>query len=203
MFCLILFSFVCFFKTIKLISPIPSPSSPHNRYVEMYGEDQVFPIFRTNVGNLALSSVQFDPMVYQTYATLGAEIFLRTATLFSMADVKYQVFFIFIFFHFTSLFISLFFIQTEYNNVYSAMANIPFPGMPGGGHSVVMDPDGDTLAIIDSSDEEGIATAVIPLKEFRETTQTWPVLIFLFFFGSFKGDSFFVTDWKKYSLNFS
>lgn len=51
-----------------------------DRYVEMYGWDAVIPVERTDIGNISLSSVQFEPELFRAMAMKGAELILRTAT---------------------------------------------------------------------------------------------------------------------------
>ena len=51
-----------------------------DRYVEMYGADEIIPVARTDIGNICMSGVQFDPMLYGTMALKGAEMLCRFAT---------------------------------------------------------------------------------------------------------------------------
>ena len=53
------------------------------------------------------------------------------------------------------------------NNYYSAMANIPYDS-PYGGQSIIVSPNGETLAQVKSKTEEGFASVVIPIGEFRK-----------------------------------
>jgi predicted amidohydrolase len=52
----------------------------YDRYVEMYGMDAVIPVERTEIGNISMSSVQFEPELFRCMAMKGAELILRTAT---------------------------------------------------------------------------------------------------------------------------
>ena len=52
----------------------------YDRFVEMYGVDAVIPIAQTDIGNIALSAVQFEPELFRCMAMKGAEIICRTAT---------------------------------------------------------------------------------------------------------------------------
>src|SRR3546814_20494861 len=52
----------------------------YDRYVEMYGLDAVIPVERTDIGNISLSSVQFEPELFRCLTLKGAAIILRTAT---------------------------------------------------------------------------------------------------------------------------
>ena len=51
-----------------------------DRYVEMYGWDAVIPVERTDIGNIAMSAVQYEPELFRAQAMKGAELLLRTAT---------------------------------------------------------------------------------------------------------------------------
>jgi predicted amidohydrolase len=52
----------------------------HERFVEMYGQDAVIPVERTDIGNIAMSAVQFEPELFRCMALKGAEIICRVAT---------------------------------------------------------------------------------------------------------------------------
>jgi predicted amidohydrolase len=51
-----------------------------DRYVEMYGWDATLPIARTDIGNIAMTAVGGEPMLYQALALKGAEIMILTVT---------------------------------------------------------------------------------------------------------------------------
>jgi predicted amidohydrolase len=122
-----------------------------DRYREKYGIEEEFPILQTEFGNIAVSTVQFDPFIFAAFAMRGVEIMLRTATAYSEAE---------------------FIATANMHRFYSAMANIPFP--PGedftqyGGRSMIVSPKGDVLAQEESHSEEGIVSAEIPIAEFRK-----------------------------------
>jgi predicted amidohydrolase len=131
--------------------PTTTVEGVRDRFRARYGIEEEFPVLQTEFGNLVVSTVQLDPFVFAAYAMRGAEIILRTATLFSKTDVQA---------------IAL------YNNVYSAMSNITFPpesGVPAsfGGGSLIVAPMGKILAE-DPSNNEGIIEAEIPIAEFRK-----------------------------------
>ncbi len=131
--------------------PTTTLESVRDRFRAKYGIEEEFPVLQTEFGNIAVSTVQIDPFVFAAYAMRGAEIMLRTATLFSKTDVQAIAF---------------------YNNVYSAMANITFPpesGVPAGlgGGSLIVDPKGKVLAE-DLSNNEGVIEAEIPIAQFRK-----------------------------------
>ena len=52
----------------------------YDRFVEMYGIDAVIPVERTDIGNIAMSAVQFEPELFRCMAMKGAEIICRVAT---------------------------------------------------------------------------------------------------------------------------
>ena len=145
-----------FWKTrnIKNYGDIEIPTTTienvYDRYVARYGEEQLFPVLRTEFGNIAVSTVQNDPMVFAAYAMRGVEIMFRTATLFNKIDVQ---------------------AIAGFNNFYSAMSNITFPaGSPyawGGGGSLIVDPRGKVLAE-DPSNDESIIEAEIDMAALRQ-----------------------------------
>lgn len=122
--------------------------SVRDKYRAMYGPEAEFPVVKTEFGNLAVSTVQFDPFVFAAYSMRGAEIMLRTATLFADYDVM---------------------ATAAQNNFYSAMANIAFD-IPGysAGESIIVDNWGKVLAKSESLTEDDIIEAQIPIAEFRE-----------------------------------
>jgi predicted amidohydrolase len=131
--------------------PTTTVEGVRDRFRAKYGIEEEFPVLQTEFGNIVVSTVQLDPFVFAAYAMRGAEIILRTATLFSKTDVQA---------------IAL------YNNVYSAMSNITFPpesGVPAslGGGSLIVAPMGKVLAE-NAGNNEGIIEAEIPIAEFRK-----------------------------------
>ena len=52
----------------------------YDRFVEMYGLDAVIPVEQTDIGNIAMSAVQFEPELFRCMAMKGAEIICRVAT---------------------------------------------------------------------------------------------------------------------------
>lgn len=122
--------------------------SVRDDYRAMYGPEAEFPIVKTEFGNLAVSTVQFDPFVFAAFSMRGAEIMLRTATLFADFDVQ---------------------ATAAQNNFYSAMANIAFD-IPGykAGESIIVDNKGKIIAKSPSLTEDDIIEAQIPITAFRE-----------------------------------
>ena len=116
-----------------------------DRFREKYGLDDEFPVVQTEFGNLSVSTAQLDPLVFNVFGMKGTEIMLRTSTLFFQSDIVHTA---------------------MVNNYYSAMANIPYDS-PYGGQSIIVSPNGETLAQVQSKTEEGFASTVIPIGEFR------------------------------------
>ena len=115
----------------------------------MYGPEEEFPVLQTEYGNIAVSTVQFDPFIFAAFAMRGTEIMIRTATLFAEYDVR----------------------ATAYtNNFYSTMTNIAFPPTERykAGESVIVGPKGQLLAKSKSLDSDDIIEAEIPIAEFRK-----------------------------------
>jgi predicted amidohydrolase len=52
-----------------------------DEYVERYGWDGVFPVARTDIGNLALVPCVYEPEAARAYALKGAEILIRLMTI--------------------------------------------------------------------------------------------------------------------------
>ncbi len=130
--------------------PTTTIEGVRDRFRERYGIEEEFPVLRTEYGNIAVSTVQIDPMVFAAFAMRGTEIMFRTSTLFSKIDVQAVAY---------------------YNNMYSAMSNITFPPdgpwAKYGGGSLIVDPRGKVLAE-EPGNDEAIIEAEIPLAEFRE-----------------------------------
>ncbi len=118
-------------------------------YRKKYGIEEEFPVLQTEFGNIAVSTVQFDPFIYAAFAMRGTEIMLRTATLFAEEDVVFTAW---------------------SNDFYSAMANFTLPISTGynAGESVILDPNGKILAKHPSKEEDGIVEAKIPIAAFRK-----------------------------------
>lgn len=127
-----------------------------DRYVEMYGIDEVIPVTRTPYGNISTTSTQLEPELIRAMAIKGAEIVLRTATGgFTPLDIQ---------------------ASALYNSVYVALANNAYspenPGFfddagSGAGGSVIYGPDGKPIATTDSKFETMI-TGRIPIAAFRQ-----------------------------------
>lgn len=128
-----------------------------DRYIEMYGADEVVPVTLTPYGNLATTSTQNEPELVRAMAIKGAEIILRTASGgFSPLDIQASAF---------------------YNNVYVALANNAVspdnPGFfddAGSGGSVIYAPGGEAIAKAETKFETMI-TARVPVANFRAAHQ--------------------------------
>ena len=124
-----------------------------DRYVEMYGIDEVIPVTRTPYGNIATSSVQREPELFRAFAMKGAEMILRTASGgFTPLDVWSTAF---------------------YDRVYTAICSNAYspenPGFfddAGSGGSAVYAPGGDLIAEAKTKFETKI-TARIPIADYR------------------------------------
>ncbi|MEM9303627.1 MAG: nitrilase-related carbon-nitrogen hydrolase [Pseudomonadota bacterium] len=128
-----------------------------DRYVEMYGWDRTLPVARTDIGNIAITAVGLEPMLYQCLALKGAEILVMSVTGGSNADSATQT--------------------ARYNRVYTVGVgnsvspdNIGFMDAAGAKAegTVIVDPRGTALGKT-TNHHEDMATARIPIADFRET----------------------------------
>ncbi len=130
--------------------PTTTIENVYDRYLNAYGPEALYPVVRTEYGNIAVSTVQLDAFVYAAFAMRGVEIMFRTSTLFAVEDVK---------------------AIARFNDFYSAMSNIVFPEESGaaqyGGDSLIVSPDGDVLGELPGN-IEGIIEGTIPIRAFRE-----------------------------------
>ncbi len=124
-----------------------------DRYVEMYGEDEVIPVTRTKFGNICTTAVQREPELIRAYALKGCELMLRTATGgFNPLDIRSGA---------------------MHNGIYTALVNNAHSpgtrgifGDTGGGGSGIWGPRGEPLAEARSGFEQPIA-ATLPMAAFR------------------------------------
>lgn len=140
-----------------------------DRYVEMYGWDAVLPVARTDIGNIAITAVGVEPLLYTCLGLKGAEILVLSVTGGSNAESA---------------------IATARNNrlytlgVGNAVSpnNIGFPESSGTRDegTVIVDPRGTVLAETDNHHED-IITARIPIADFRKTrrVQELPMALLL------------------------
>jgi len=128
-----------------------------DRYVEMYGWDATLPIARTDIGNIAMTAVGAEPMLYTCLAMKGAEIMILTVTGGTNAESAIAT--------------------ARANRLYTVGVgnsvspdNIGF--MEGAGSrdegTVVIDPRGTVLAKTANHHEDG-CSARVPIGDFRKT----------------------------------
>jgi predicted amidohydrolase len=128
-----------------------------DRYVEMYGWDAVLPVARTDIGNIAMTAVGMEPLLYQCLALKGTEILVMSVTGGSNAESATAT--------------------ARYNRIYTVgVGNSVSPGNPGfmesaGGEdegTVIVDPRGTVLAKTTNHHEDTASTR-IPIADFRKT----------------------------------
>jgi predicted amidohydrolase len=139
-----------------------------DRYVEMYGWDAVLPVARTDIGNIAMTAVGMEPMLYQVLALKGAEILIMTVTGGSNAESARAT--------------------ARANRIYTVGVgnsvspdNIGFLESAGGQDegTVIVDPRG-TVVGKTTNHHEDIANARIPIGDFRKTRRFPEVPMALF-----------------------
>ena len=140
-----------------------------DRYVEMYGWDAVLPVARTDIGNIAITAVGAEPMLYTCLGLKGAEVLVLSVTGGSNAESAIQT--------------------ARANRLYTigvgnavSPNNIGFPESSGTRDegTVIVDPRGTVLAKTDNHHED-IITARIPIADFRKTrrVQELPMALML------------------------
>jgi len=131
----------------------------YDRFVEMYGIDAVVPVVRTDIGNIAMSAVQFEPELFRCFALKGAEIICRVATGgFEYEDMR---------------------LTSYHNSLYTMIANNSVstgqrvPGFfedenyGGPGRSAIFGPRGVELERC--GEFESRKSVMIPIAQFRKT----------------------------------
>lgn len=140
-----------------------------DRYVEMYGWDAVMPVARTDIGNIAITAVGNEPLLYTCLALKGAEMLVLSVTGGSNSEMAKA----------TARAARIYTLGV--GNAVSPN-NIGFPEGSGTRDqgTVIVDPRGTVLAETDNHHEE-IITARIPIAEFRRTrrVQELPMAILL------------------------
>jgi hypothetical protein len=128
-----------------------------DRFVEMYGWDATLPVARTDIGNIAITAVGLEPMLYQCLALKGTEILVMSVTGGSNADSAMQ-----------AARASAIYTVGVGNSV--SPDNIGFMDAAGARAegSVVVDPRGVALGKTSNAHED-MASARIPMQEFRDT----------------------------------
>lgn len=126
-----------------------------DKFVEMYGWDEIFPVARTDIGNICFTAEIWEPEIVRAFAIKGAEIFIRPMTggLPERGDVP---------------------AQCRMNQMWGIFANQSmyasedrFHDNASGG-SAVFNEMGHLVAEA-SSCHETLVSATIPLAEFRKT----------------------------------
>ncbi len=143
----------------------------YDRYVEMYGLDQVIPVEKTDIGNISLSSVQFEPELFRCMALKGAELILRTATGgCERQDMR---------------------LTSYHNSLYTVIVNNSIDIQPNPnyfveqaskndwvGGSAIYGPRGVTLAEADIFETK--RRAVLPMAQFRKTHRIPDTHLFMY-----------------------
>jgi len=128
-----------------------------DRFVEMYGWDATLPVARTDIGNIAMTAVGAEPMIYQALALKGTEILIMTVTGGSNARSAEEA--------------------ARTNRIYTVGVgnavspdNIGFMDAAGAKDegTVIVDPRGNAIAKT-SNHHEDIASTRIPIADFRAT----------------------------------
>jgi hypothetical protein len=128
-----------------------------DRYVELYGWDATLPVARLDIGNIAMTAVGAEPMIYQCLALKGTEILIMSVTGGSNADSAMAA--------------------ARTSRIYTVGVgnavspdNIGFTDAAGAATegTVIVDPRGMAVGKT-SNPHEDIAVARIPIADFRET----------------------------------
>ncbi len=140
-----------------------------DRYVEMYGWDATIPIARTDIGNISMTAVGAEPMLYLCQALKGAEIMILTVTGGTNAEAAIA----------TARAARAYCIGVG-NSV--SPDNIGFAEAAGSQDegTVIVDPRGRALAR-SSNHHEDIVSARVPIGDFRENRRfpELPAALFL------------------------
>jgi predicted amidohydrolase len=141
-----------------------------DQYVEMYGWDAVFPIARTDIGNLAIIPEIWEPEMARAYAIKGAEMIIRYMTYgsghWSTNPLVYRGT------EFNTMHVD-FQSSCMQNNIYGVFVNNAVIEKDlfteyGSGSSAIFDMDGKPMAMARGVNET-MFEAVIPMAEFRKT----------------------------------
>lgn len=126
-----------------------------DRYREMYGEDAVLPIARTDIGNISCSITPGQADVMRAHAMKGLELRLSSSSGgYNLEDAA---------------------VIALHNRLWSVVCNQSvspdqpgFPEFSGSGDTAIFGPNGRIVARARSYQEEFVST-VIPIAEFRRT----------------------------------
>ncbi|MCC7198622.1 MAG: hypothetical protein IT483_03845 [Gammaproteobacteria bacterium] len=131
-----------------------------DRYREMYGEDAVLPIARTDIGNISCSITPGQPDVMRAHAMKGLELRLSSSSGgYNVEEAQ---------------------VISQHNRLWSVVCNQSlspeqqgFPAFSGCGDTAIFSPAGKIVARARSFDEEFVTTT-IPMAEFRRTRSLPP-----------------------------
>ncbi len=130
-----------------------------DQYREMYGEDAVLPIARTDIGNISCSVAPFQPDVARALAMKGMELRLSSASGGYSVNEAEQI--------------------ARHNRLWSVVCNQSlspeqpgFPEFSGSGDTAIFAPDGSITRA--KSVHEEFVRARIPMAEFRSTRSIPP-----------------------------
>ena len=131
-----------------------------DQYREMYGEDAVLPLARTDIGNISCSITPFQPDTARALAMKGMELRLSSASGgYNVAEAE---------------------LLSRYNNLWSVVCNQSispdqpgFPEFAGAGDTAIYAPDGSPPRRVKSANEEFVR-ASIPIADFRRSRSIPP-----------------------------
>ena len=131
-----------------------------DRYREMYGEDAVLPLARTDIGNISCSITPFQPDTARALAMKGMELRLSSSSGgYNVAEAE---------------------LLSRYNNLWSVVCNPSispeqpgFPEFSGSGDTAIFAPDGSPPRRAKSAHEEFVR-ATIPMAGFRRSRSIPP-----------------------------
>ncbi|MDX2143141.1 MAG: nitrilase-related carbon-nitrogen hydrolase [Rhodospirillaceae bacterium] len=140
-----------------------------DRYVEMYGWDATMPVARTDIGNIAMTAVGGEPLLYQCLALKGAEIMILTVTGGNNPDSAMAA--------------------ARASRVYTVgVGNSVSPDNPGFAEAagsedegtIIADPRGMPMAR-SANHHEDFVSARVPIADFRKTRRfpEYPMALFL------------------------
>jgi predicted amidohydrolase len=128
-----------------------------DRYVEMYGWDATLPVARTDIGNISMTAVGGESMMYTALALKGAEILVLSVTGGTNAESAIAT--------------------ARSNRIYTVGVgnsvspdNLGFPEAAGTSDqgTVIIDPRGTPLAR-SANHHEDVVSARVPIGDFRKT----------------------------------
>lgn len=160
-----------------------------DKYIEKYGWDEVFPVARLDIGNIAIMPEVFEPEIARVFATKGTEILIRYMTAgsgyWSTNPVTLR-----------GGGINTFRIDFQatcmQNSIYGVFVNnaiSPDGGNitdAGAGGASIYDYDGRVMCEA-TSNEETMVWATIPLADFRKEHELpkWPKELFSNFYENY------------------